>query len=134
MVGDFNATSPTWFFQDVYNAAGRLLEPVFNQLGLFQCVDFDSHLGNDGRLQSLLDLVLVSHRNMHVKTSALPPLGKFDHVTLESTLSVRASSACPASRPHRIWLYDQADFEKINSVLSGLDWSEVSTAPDINKA
>ena len=47
---------------------------------------------------------------------------------------MRASSACPASRPRRIWLYDQADFEEINSVLSGLDWSEVSTASDINKA
>ena len=82
LVGDFNATSPTWYSQDNYNAAGRQLEPVIDQLGLYQCVDFPTHLGNDGQLQSLLDLVLVSDRNMHVKTISSAPLGKSDHAIL----------------------------------------------------
>ena len=132
LVGDFNATSPSWCPSDTYNVAGLALEPVFHQLGLSQCVDFPTHLGNDGRLRSLLDLVHVSDRALLWGTSALPPL-KSDHIMLESTLALRVS-VNPSALSRRIWLYDNADFEKINKLLSNLDWSAVSTAPDINQA
>ena len=132
LVGDFNATSPSWFPSDTYNVAGRALEPVFHQLGLSQCVDFPTHLGNDGRLRSLLDLVHVSDRALLWGTSALPPL-KSDHIMLELTLALRVS-VNPSARSRRIWLYDNADFEKINKLLSNPDWSTVSTAPDIDQA
>ena len=44
LVGDFNATSPTWLPSDAYNAAGAALEPAFLQLGLTQHVDLSTHL------------------------------------------------------------------------------------------
>ena len=43
-------------------------------------------------------------------------------------------SVSPVIRPSRIWLYNKADFEKINKVLSSTYWSSVSTASDINQA
>ena len=68
LAGDFNATSPLWLSSDSYNTAGRLLEPVFLQQGLSQCVDFPTHLGNDGTLRYLLYLALVSNPSLHVGT------------------------------------------------------------------
>ena len=52
---------------------------------------------------------------------------------LESTLTLHVSVS-PVIRPRRIWLYNNADFENINKMLSSTDWSSVSTASDINQA
>ena len=117
VVGNFNATSPSWLASDKYNSAGLALEPVFLQLGLQQCISFPTHLNNDGRLTSLLDLVRLSDPSLLVRASALPPLGKSDQAILDCTLSLEASTAT-LSPACRIWLYDQADFEEINDRLS----------------
>ena len=60
VVGDFNAKSPEWLPSDSSNVAGRELAPLFLQLGLRQCVSTPTRLLSDGRLDSLLDLVLTN--------------------------------------------------------------------------
>ena len=60
LVGDFNATCPNWYTTDLYNEAGRILEPSFLSLGLQQCLTVPTHLRSDGDLGSLLDLVLTN--------------------------------------------------------------------------
>ena len=101
-------------------------------MGLHQCIDFPTHLNDDGRPTSLIDLVLLSEPSLLVRASDLPPLGKSDHTILDCTLSLQVSATLCQGR--RFWLYDQADFEKINNRLSKLDWSEVTTAADIDQA
>ena len=44
IVGDFNATSPNWCPTDTYNEAGRVLEPLFQILGLTQHMTAPTHL------------------------------------------------------------------------------------------
>ena len=73
IVGDFNATSPQWCSTDVFNAAGRRLDPFFLRLGLHQAVSFPTHLRPDGCFGSLLDLLLVSHPGLVSRVSSLPP-------------------------------------------------------------
>ena len=34
VIGDFNAKCPSWLPSDKYKAAGRVLEPLFLQMGL----------------------------------------------------------------------------------------------------
>ena len=133
VVGDFNATSPSWLPSDDYNSAGRALEPVFLQLGLHQCISFPTHLACDGRPTSLLDLVLLSNPSLLLRASDLPPLGKSDHVILDCTFRFKVTAPVSCSI-RRLWLYDQADFEKINNRLSDLDWTAVSAATDIDHA
>ena len=134
LVGDFNATSPVWNSSDSYNAAGRSLESLFLRLGLHQCVDFPTHLRHDGSLGSLLDLVLVSDRNIVSQVSSLPPIGQSDHVVVQCSLRVRPTIAPPATRLCRIWKYDGVDFKKVNSLLQRLDWSPVLRSPSVDKA
>ena len=57
LVGDFNATSPSWLPSDAYNAAGAVLEPAFLQLGLTQHVRLSTHLQLGGEPESALHLV-----------------------------------------------------------------------------
>ena len=133
VVGDFNATSPSWLSSDPYNAAGQALESVFLQLGLHQCISFATHLAGDCSPGSLLDLVLLSDPSLLLHASSLPPLGRSNHVILDCTLSIQVPRAS-ISQTRRFWMYDRADFEKINNTLSKLDWSRVSTAPDVDQA
>ena len=159
IVGDFNATSPSWLPSDQYNHAGRTLEPVFLQLGLHQCINFDTHIPNDGGRGSLLDLVLVSEKSLCSRASARTPLGKSDHAIIDCTFSIQfkptstsqslgqsdhvivqcsfnaqPSTSTKTSRLRRIWNYDKADFVQVNKKLSNLDWSAVSSAADIDQA
>jgi len=82
LVGDFNAACSSWLASDVTSTAGRILEPAFLSLGLYQCVQSPTHLSANGSLGSLLDLILttspdlISPRSINV----LPPLGKSDHL------------------------------------------------------
>ena len=104
----------------------------FFQLGLSQFINFATHLANDGSLGSLLDLALLSDVSVLHRVSSLPPFGKSDHV--ECVLSVQvAGSSVPCPR-RQLYMYDKADFEKINKSLSQLDWSKVSTARDVDQA
>ena len=109
IVGDFHSTSPSWCTSDTYNGAGRSLEPVFHRLGLHQCLDFPTHLRNDGSLGSLLDLVLVSDRSLVSDVSSLSPVGGSDHVVVRCCLSVRPKLLPPATRLRRVWKYEDVD-------------------------
>ena len=131
-MGDFNATSPQWCSSDVYNAAGRRLEPVFLRLGLHQTVTFPTHLHPDGSFGSLLDLLLVSSPGLLSAVSSLPPLGRSDHVTLRYSLNRSPKIVSAPSRLRRLWSYDEVDFEEVNSLLSNLDWSPVLSAPTMD--
>ena len=86
LVGDFNATSPSWCTSDTYNAAGKVLESVFLQLGLFQCVTSPTHLNPAGDFSNLLDLVLVSDRQAVAAILLHPPIGKSDHLIVSCQL------------------------------------------------
>ena len=134
IVGDFNATSPSWHSTDTYNAAGKHLESALSQSGLHQCVDFPTHVTAPGTLGSLLDLVLVSDPSTFVHASSLPPLAKSDHAIVQCALNLLPSTSTTTTRLRRIWSYDQADFESVNNTLTHLDWSSVSTAPDVDQA
>ena len=89
LVGDFNAKSPSWLSSDCYNAAGLILEPLFLQLGLQQCVSSPTHLSPDGTLGSLLDLALASPPSLVSRVDAHPPLGSSDHLLVLCQLDAR---------------------------------------------
>ena len=91
VIGDFNAKCPSWLPSDKYNAAGRVLEPLFLQMGLHQCVESPTHLQPDGSLGSLLDLVLTTTPNLISNLSTLPPLGSSDHLCVTCHLNVNPS-------------------------------------------
>ena len=93
LVGDFNATSPSWLQSDTYNSAGTLLEPLFLQLSLQQLVTLATHFHPSCHRQDpLLDLVLSSSPAMVSSTPVLPPLGNSDHgvVRCLADLSLRS--------------------------------------------
>ena len=133
LVGDFNARSPLWNSSDVYNQAGRILEPAFSRLGLHQCVDSPTHLQVDGSLGSLLDLVLTSTRHAVVHVDTQPPLGSSDHLSVLSILDT--APACTLRVvPRRIWNFEKADFVAVNKALSTADWSGITSAACMDDA
>ena len=113
VVGDFNATSPAWCATDYYNAAGRLREPVFLQLGLHQCTSSPTHLSPTGDLGALLDVVLVSDADIVTSVSTHPPLGRSGHLAVSCQLVASKRPQRSSFSGRRIWCYDKADFPKI---------------------
>ena len=135
VVGDFNAKSPEWFPSDSSNVAGRELAPLFFQLGLRQCVSTPTRLLSDGRLDSLLDLVITNVSQLVLSTETLPPLGSSDHLCVfcELDLSVHQKVNNSTTR-RRIWRYDRVDFEDLNSILVNADWVQALQTEDVNDA
>ena len=135
VVGDFNAKSPEWLPSDSSNIAGRELAPVFLQLGLRQCVSTPTRLLSDGRLDSLLDLVITNVPQLVLSTETLPPLGSSDHLCVfcELDLSVHQKVNNSTTR-RRIWRYDRVDFEDLNSILVNADWDQALQTEDVNDA
>ena len=132
VIGDFNAKCPSWLPSDKYNAAGRVLEPLFLQMGLHQCVESPTHFQPDGSLGSLLDLVLTTTPNLISKLSTLPPLGSSDHLCVTCHLNVNPSRSI-RSLPKRIWNYEKADVRELNNALANADWNIVDNS-DIDSA
>ena len=83
---------------------------------------------------SLLDLVLMSGVSLLSSISSLPPIGRSDHVVIQCCLKISPKVLPPATRLRRVWKSDGVDFEKVNRLLSNLDWSSVSTAPSVDAA
>ena len=131
LVGDFNAKSPSWLSSDCYNAAGLILEPLFLQLGLQQCVSSPTHLSQDGTPGSLLDLALASSPTLVSSVDTHPPLGSSDHLLVFCQLDVHVDRV-QRSQGRTIWNYDTADFNLINKVLGSADWSSSLVAADID--
>lgn len=97
-------------------------------------MDFPTHLRNDGSLGSPLDLVLVSDRSLVSDVSSLSPVGGSDHVVVRCCLSVRPKLLPPATRLRRVWKYEDVDLEKVNGLLSHLDWSSVTSVSPVDSA
>ena len=87
IVGDLNATCPSWRSTDLYNEAGRILEPALSTLNLYQHVSSPKHLRHDGSLGSLLDVIITNNNNVSA-IKPHPPLGVSDHLIVECKLSL----------------------------------------------
>ena len=107
---------------------------MFLQLGLCQCVTSPTHLNPAGDFSNLLDLVLLSDRQAVTAISLHPPIGKSDHLTVSCQLVADKRALYSSARPRRIWCYEKADFPAIITSLNNLDWSAVSTAPNVDSA
>ena len=135
LLGDFNATSPAWSCGvDDYNLAGKQLEPMILRYHLAQCVDFPTHIRNDGSFGATLDLLLTNYPEAMSEPTSLPPLGQSDHVTISCTISTNPAQGLTDTRQRRVYLYDGIDFEHVCKSLSTIDWSEISKAHSIDRA
>ena len=118
-LGDFNATSPAWSCGvDDYNLAGKQLEPMILRYHLAQCVDFPTHIRNDGSFGATLDLLLTNYPEAMNEPTSLLPLGQSDHVTKSCTISTNPAQGSTDTRQRRIYLYDGTDFEHVCKSLS----------------
>ena len=135
LLGDFNATSPSWLPSDTLNRAGSLLEPLFLQLSLQQLVSSATHfLPSRPGCGSLLDLVLASRPDLVSSTSILPPLGSSDHAVIHCQLQFSPATRRGKSRLTRIWAFEKADLSKLNNALFSSDWSTVASATSVDDA
>ena len=122
LVGDFNATSPSWLSTDSYNAAGSLLEPTFFQHGLTQYVCQPTHLRASGALGSTLDLILSSSARSVSRVVCESPLGKSYHCVLHASLNLGLSQRPAHSCLRQLWAYDKANFDSVNKQQLATDW------------
>ena len=135
LVGDFNAKSPEWLPSDTSNVAGRELAPLFLQLGLHQCVSTPTRIHADGRLDSLLDLVLTNAPQFFSSTKTLPPLGSSDHLCIICDLNFPVRHKIHrTSKRRRIWRYDKVNFNVVNTALKNADWDQALNTEDIDAA
>ena len=76
----------------------------------------------------------MSHPGLVYRVSSLPPLGSSDHIVLESCLKSFPRTVPLSTRLRQLWCYDEVDFEEVNHLLLGLDWSPVLAASTIDEA
>ncbi len=133
IVGDFNATHSSWCTLDTTTSTGRLLHQTFLTLGLHQFNSSRTHLDSNGRLTSLLDLLLVSKTQLVHSATTLPPIANCDHLPILCKLS-RSLKSFQSNRTRRIWCYAKADPGKLNDELRHSDWMPVSKAENVHAA
>ena len=139
IVGDLNATCPSWCSTDSYNEAGRILEPVLSTLNLYQHVSSPTHLRHDGSLGSLLDVIITNDNNNNVSAIKLhPPLGASDHLMVECKLSLHCQPLVQKKHyARKIWSYHRANATAVNNALENAfdgTWLKIRNAAHIDDA
>ena len=76
----------------------------------------------------------MSGPRLFSNVSSLPPLGHSDHVVLQCHLTSSPKVVPDTTRMHRLWNYQEVDFEEVNKLLLQADWSPVSAAPTLDSA
>ena len=121
MVGDFNV--------DFSNSLSPLFHKVLvlsDSFSLLQIIQKATHYSNSGS-PSTIDLVFISTSFQLCPYSILPTVSSSDHNTILFSLPLKSISLHPPTLPRHVWLYDQANYQLANDLLSSVPWE--STLP-----
>ena len=103
-----------------------------NCLGLKQIICEPTHFSHVGS-PSLIDLVFVPS-DFSCPSYVLPPISSSDHLSILFSVplahSVKHSPS--ASRFRKVWLYNKANFDSANLLLSSLPWDSLFSSNDVN--
>ena len=111
-IGDFNYSGIDWE-NSTSNSFGRSFLDATQDAFLVQCVDFPTHEDN------VIDLVLATN-DISVTVESAGNLGKSHHSILQIHVDCNLSNAATTER---IPDYGKADFNKMRSRISLIDWS-----------
>ncbi len=133
LLGDFNAKNNDWYSGDCTNANGVLLKDVVDNYCFTQLCNEPTHLGKNGRPESLLDLAITNRPEHFRKVGVLPPLSTSDHlpIVMESVFEVDDNfhgRIAPGSR----WLFHLKDGAAMLHAFRGPSWGKISGTKDIN--
>ena len=126
LVGDFNVD-----FLQSSSLCNNLLD-LTNCLGLKQIICEPTHFSHVGS-PSLIDLVFVPS-DFSCPSYVHPPISSSDHLSILFSVplahSVKHSPS--ASRFRKVWLYNKANFDSANLLLSSLPWDSLFSSNDVN--
>ena len=79
------------------------------------------------REQYLLDLLITDSPNYFVESGVLPPISNLDHSIIYGY--VKTSYCKNATISRKIWLYDEGNYDLLNSYLFSIDWNAFFAPP-----
>ena len=91
---------------------------------LTQIVPSFTHVSPCGN-KSLIDLALLSDASKVSQCQTISPLSNSDHFGIELVLKMNTTGTSRQSKKRTVWLYEQADFEKANRLISATNWNEL---------
>ena len=76
-------------------------------------------------MNPLIDLVFVPSTFSPLSCSVLPPVSSSDHNSILFSIPLLCPKSQSSAPPRHVWLYNQADFDRANSILSSIPWSKI---------
>ena len=127
LVGDFNVHYTTTSSSNLLYE----LTSIADTCSLRQIITEPTHYSHTGS-PSIIDLVFVPS-TFSSTFQILPPVSSSDHNSILFAVSLpRSSSPNSPKSPHRrIWLYNRADVNRINHLLSLTQWESILSS-DVN--
>ena len=123
LVGDFNV--------DVSNHFSPLLHKlsvISDSFSLDQIIQKVTHYSYSGS-PSIIDLVFIPTSFQPCSYSILPPVSSSDHNAILFSLPFSSSvSPNPSASPRQVWVYDQANYQLANDLLSSVPLSDPESA------
>ena len=124
LLGDFNVnyycTSPLKLKKDA----------ISNSFNLQQIVNDPTHFSYSS-IPSTIDLVIILS-TIEISSCVLPPVSFSDHNSILFAIPLKSHITTTPTTPHKVWLYNQADFVRANSLLCSIDWLQVLPSSDPN--
>ena len=119
ITGDFNASSSSWWGNDVNNFESISIENLTSSYGLKQLIPKLTHLLPSSRI----DLMFTNQPNMVRKSGIFQSINlNCHHQIVFSKVNLNIFYPPPCTR--RTWDYDKANHEAINNVIANFDWEK----------
>lgn len=132
VTGDFNAKHSSWFAHQATDSAGSALKDFMDGHDLLQLISSPTYNVCSAK-PVLLDLIFIGRplATSVVLSSVLPPVA--DHCAVIVHLSIRKA---PVMKPYtkECWDYNNADVTSLLDHLVSCDWTDCSTALDLDRA
>ncbi len=133
LLGDFNAKHSDWYENDCTNFDGTALKDLLDSFDLTQLCSKPTHLSNDGRPQSLLDLVITNRPDCFNSLNVQAPLSTSDHlpITVRCVFTRQShQETCATGSP--IWLFHKKDRDAMLSAFRRSTWVEICSCEDMD--
>ena len=128
LLGDFNVN-----YFDTSSTAFCQLDNLLSSLNLFQVVQEPTRIATSGNA-TLIDLALVSNKNIVENCSVLPPLVNSDHNGISLTITISMKKPSKRISKRTVWKYSKVDFAKASDMIDDFDWDPLFHGKNIDEA
>ena len=130
VIGNFNAKSSKWHYQDKSTFEGNVIDNITSQFRLYQVIKEPAHILNTS--SACIDLIFTSLPNIIIDSgvhSSLHPNCHHQIVYAKFNLEI----IYPPPYLRNVWHYKDANIELIRRAINGFNWTRAFPNTSVNE-